>query len=156
DPRAGGTVTGVESALRNIISGKAVERAIAIAQIDVVRIRLRGRRLVAVLDAVETVSLWNVQGGQDQRVQNTEYYRVCADGHSQRDDGDDGETGRLPQHPEGEAHVPQEIIEEHQPPFSAIVFFHGFDSAELEHGLATRFHRREPGANILFRLHGDV
>jgi len=92
---AGWILASVEAALQDGVSGQGIEAAIAIAQIEIVGIRLIDVIVVAALDCIETSSLRNVERAQEQPVQDGKDDGVCADGQRQRQDGDDGESGSL-------------------------------------------------------------
>jgi len=81
---------------------------------------------------------------------------VGADAEGERDDGDDGEAGVFVQHAKREADVVEEMFEPGEGALVAVVFLHGFDAAEFEHGLAAGFDGVEAGAEVFFGGHGDV
>src|SRR5438876_836975 len=104
-PSAGWIFACVQSYL---IDGKAcqtVEAAVAIAQIEIVQVRLPHVMFVSVLDSVKAFCLGHTQRAKYQPVQYAKHYGVRANCQGQRQNGDDCESGRLAQHSKTEARI---------------------------------------------------
>src|SRR5436305_5963800 len=101
----------VQADERKIKGGQILKAAIAVAQIDVVRIRLKAG-VDAVLRSPEALALWHIQRMQDECIHDPENDCVCANGQRQREYRDQGEDGGLAEHPESQAQVLNKNVEE--------------------------------------------
>ena len=90
----------------------AVKAAIAVAQIDVVRVRLVRRSLIGMLQLVKAVGMRYVQRPQQKRIQHAEHHRIGGDGQGQRQHRGRQKPRRLAQRPHAHAHIlPQGLHE---------------------------------------------
>ncbi len=103
------------------------------------------------LDGVEALRPWHIERAQDQRVQHTENHGVGANGHSQRQNGDDCECGRLSQHAEAEARVLYQGLNEIAGERFAAFLFEAHVAAELDVGAAFRLGTMEAGTFQILR-----
>ena len=135
--------------------GQAVEGAVAIAQVEIVGIRLEAG-IDPVPRSPEALRLRHVQRAQDQGIHEPEDHGVCANGQRQRHDGNRGEAGRLAQHAQPEADVLREILDHQQSSLGSIVLFRRLHTPELQHGLAPCLIRRQTGAHVVGRLQSEM
>src|SRR5262249_27234439 len=89
-PGAGLISAGVQSCLLHGVSDEIHKAAVAIAEVEVVRIRLEADAFP--VDSPQALLLRQIQRAQDQSVQYTEHHGVCANGQGQGRDGGDGES----------------------------------------------------------------
>src|ERR1700734_464060 len=73
---------------------------------------------------------------------------VRADAQRESENGDGGEAGRFAENAQSVAHVSVERFQPETAALFAAVFFHAFDRAELQRGLAAGFFGREAGGNV--------
>ncbi len=105
DPRAGWIFARVQPCLIDAVSCQVIKAVVAIAQIEVVGVRLRRDVIPPALDCIKALLLRQIQWVQYQRIQHAKDYGVCADGHGQRQNRSESESGRLAQDAKAEAHV---------------------------------------------------
>ena len=94
----------------HVESGQILEAAVAIAQIDVVGIRLPCR-VVPVMSSVEAPGLRHVQRPQDHAIHEAEDHGVCSDCQCQRQNGGDGESRRTAQLPQSYPHIGRDRLQ---------------------------------------------
>src|SRR5580700_2862571 len=156
NPGAGDLFAGVEARRRQVIGGHAVKGAVAVAQIEVVRIRLSDGVEVAALDGIQALRLRHIQGAQDERIHDAEDYRVGADGESQGSDGGEDEAGRFAQHAEGEAKILEKGFDGLAAEGCVRIFTEFLVAAELDAGAAFRFGAGQAGALEIVGAELDV
>src|ERR1700730_82959 len=76
---------------------QAIEAAVAIAQVDIVGIRLKPG-IDPILGSIEAPALRHIQWAQDQSIHYTKDHCVRADGQCQRHNRRSGKAGRFAQH----------------------------------------------------------
>ena len=103
DPGLGQVVARVQSYRGGIKCSQVFEAAVAIAQIEIVRIGLPSP--LAALDSVEALRARHIQRAQYQGIQHAENHGVRANRHCQRDNRDKGKAGRFAQHAHSEAQI---------------------------------------------------
>jgi hypothetical protein len=107
----------------HVESGQILEAVVAIAQIDVVGIRLP-RGIVPVVSSVEALHLRHIQWPQDQAIHDAEHNGVCPDGQRQRQNSSDGETGRFAQLAQRKADIGRDRLQRAPLPHFAALFLH--------------------------------
>ena len=142
----GGIGAGVETdAEDHVEGGESLEAAVAVAQIEVVRIGLPGG-VVAVQGAVEGLAVGHIERAEDEAIHEAEDDGVCADGEGEREDGGEEEAGRLGEDAEAVAKVVEEAFDEVAAE-SLVALFLVFDvAAELNAGAALGLAAGEAGA----------
>src|SRR6266849_7025315 len=95
----------VERYLSNAKTCQAIKAVVAVAQVEIVGIRLARVLIGRALDCIKALRLRHIQRAQDQPVQNTKNHRICADGHGQRQNGGNGKSWRLAQLPQRVAKI---------------------------------------------------
>ena len=96
DPGARRISSRVECRQSDAVSRQTIKAAIAIAQFEIVGIRLR-RSNVRAPDCIKALLLRHVQLVQQERVHGTKHHRVCADAQGQRHNGNGSKAGRFAQ-----------------------------------------------------------
>src|SRR5215470_3804346 len=132
DPGGGGVFARVEGGYANVVGREAFEAVVAVAQIDIIGIRLRRKMIDGALDAVEGFGLRHIERAEDERVQGAEDDGVGADGDGERDHGDGGKAGGFAQHAQAIADVLRGGFEEMNAAGFAAFFGGPDDAAKLE------------------------
>jgi hypothetical protein len=86
----------VEAYKGEVVSRQGFKAVIAIAQIEIVGIRLPPW-IIPVLGSVEILGLRHIQRAEDQAIEDTEDHGVGANRQCQREHSGEGESGRLAQ-----------------------------------------------------------
>src|SRR5437588_13075345 len=82
DPYAGWILSCVQPRLSHGIDCQLLKAAVAVPQVEIVRIRLEPN--TAPVNCIEALLLRQIQRAQDQRIQYTKNHGVCADSQCQR------------------------------------------------------------------------
>src|SRR6267154_2280067 len=98
DPGARWILPGVQRHLTDAISCHSIKTAVAIAQIEIIGIRLTRVLVAGALDYVQALRLWHIQRAQNQSIHYAKDHGVCADRHRQCQHRDGRESGILLQH----------------------------------------------------------
>jgi hypothetical protein len=109
-----------------------------------------------IADVDKLVRILHRERSQHDAIDQREDRRVRADAHGKRQGGRDGEPWRLPQQPQGIAHILDEALEGRQAVRVTILFLHRLDRAEFEDGLPPCLARIHAGADVLSRLEVEV
>src|SRR2546421_9552106 len=112
DPGARWIFASVQPCQSDVISCQTVEAAVAIAQIEIVWIRLSPGLIPTALDSVEALRLRHIQRAQYKRIHYTENHGVCANSQCQRENRNHCESGRLAQNTKAEAHILYKSLDE--------------------------------------------
>jgi hypothetical protein len=94
--------------------------------------------IAAALDSVEAFRMRHIQRAQYRRIQDTKNYGVCANRQSQRQNGDDRESGRLAQNSKAEAQILYQNFDKIAAERFAAFFFDPLMAAELDARAAFR------------------
>ncbi len=125
---------------------QTVKAAVAIAQVDIVGVRLPKGFIAPALNCVEALRLRHTQRAQDQRIQYAKNNGVRAYRQRQRQNGDDCESGRLAQHPKTEAHILYQSLDKIAAERFSAFLFEPPMAAELDARAVFRIGTRQPGA----------
>ena len=82
----------------DVNGGETIKRGVAIAEIEIIGIRLRRIFIASPLNQVKALLLGQIERTQDHGIHHTENHGVCTDGHGQRQHRDRGEAPAIPQH----------------------------------------------------------
>src|SRR5690348_2604775 len=145
----------VQADERKIKGGQILKAAIAVAQIDVVRIRLKAG-IDAVLRSPEALALWHIQRMQDECIHDPENDCVCANGQRQREYRDQGEAGGLAEHPGSQAQVLNKNVEEMSAHGLVTFLFELFRSTELHARASLGLRTRQASALQILGAQLDV
>ena len=122
--------------MRDVVRGEILEAVVPIAQVDIVRIRLRALLVVPALELIQGVRGGQVQRAQDEGVQHAEDDGVGADAERQGEYSGDRESRRFTEYPEAVAHVLHDRVDERNPGRLARLLFEPQVAAEFDSRLA--------------------
>ena len=121
----------VKACLRDVECRQALEAAVTISQVEIVRIRLVSRATF-VLDSVEAVRLGQIQRTQDKRVEHCKHQRVRANAQRQRYYRHQREARRLAQHAHREPQVLSHRLHKRSARLFVTLLFYPRIAAELD------------------------
>ena len=127
----------IEPNKNHIESCQVLKAVVAIAQVDIVWVRLP-HAILCVHGSPEAVPLRHVQRTQEKAIQDAKNDSVCTDGQRQGDYGCEGESGRLAQHPQSEPDILHQRFEKVTTHCFVAFLFVSLTAAKLDPRLAFR------------------